>query len=454
MQAIVTVSSSSSIVVLNTFVMEVLSGVKPSEVLLVGENEELGRTQCRAIEKVARAWSGECKCRFHKTIMTEWRSWRSISVECSDVIVDLTPGRKLQALKLYLTAVERGWDPRYIIVHEERRYGYKLFGESSLDRFRIYSLEKGFIDYDKVSIASSKRDYGRVKSSTVESTLNVVLTGDSKLKLEWRSNTYLKAACRSEGECVVRIEDWGEEGVLEWSLIASGAVEIDGMKACVESVARALEEGFYVVYDTCSYINSVPVIIEENLPQHLKSLHRIQCIRAPTVFNELSRFEKYKETITPKTTPKLHGLCVWSKVTPGEPKWMHSGVGDDSLLKDLSHARRTTGKQILLVTMDAGLAERARALGYEACVLSKPRIEGEVRVEKEVLSKLVVYSVMGLGYGDVRVKSSVFGSNELRLKYKPVRGYESLMLCGGEEYTLKLMKAIEETQNIEKQFIK
>ena len=452
-ESLITISSTSTLVVLNTIVMEFLTGVKPGEIVLVGDDEGVGREQCRAVERIARAWVGGCRCRFHRAELTEWGGWRSIGVESGSVVVDLTPGRKLQALKLYLTAVERGWGSRYILVSDERRFGYRLFGEACLDRFRVYSLDESeFISYKRIDVASSKRDYSRVKSRTIGYTINIALTGDSKLKLDWRSNTYIKATCSGEGECTVRVEDWGEENIIEWSMIASGAQEPEGMKACIDGIARALEEGEYIVYDTNSYINGIPLIVEERIPKHLRSLHRIQCIRTPTVFNELSRFEKYKTSITPEATPKLHGLCVWSKVTPGEPGWMHDGVGDNSLLKDLSRIRKTTGRQVTLVTFDAGLAERARALGYNIQLLSLPEPKSEVRVEKEVLSRLIIYSIMGLGYGNVRVESKNLGVNELRLKYKPVRGYESLMLCGGEEYTLKLLKAVEETCNVESQY--
>ena len=396
----ISIVSSNPIVTFNVFLHDLFAGLKVKEAILLYDDttERFVNRLVPGIKKVYKIWTNSSL-----TISALKIPSHPLSLEDSlkDIIghgdcINITPGRKVQALALYKIGLEHRCDVRYHFIRFEKRFGYKPFPLTPLMAIEPLSLTlHRVLEWNPPT--PSKCD------EHVEVGVNG-LTGLTYLLLEYAGND-IDIKCNGVGVKIdvdeldfnVKVieQGYGREVRVDdivQALYVSHVVKPSNFNELLTIIGDCLRHGYRIVFDTNAYINRLYTLIYKELSDNLKEVLRESVDVLSVVYNELSDFDRFRSGygLSIEGRKKLIGL--WELLASKPLIRLHPGFerarGDARIVDEIAKSYGVKPK-VLLVTFDKALSLKA-----------KPRVDTfltmytdvrEARAPIEYLPELLFY---------------------------------------------------------------
>jgi len=395
----VSIVSDNPIVTFNVFIHDIFTGLKVNEALLIYDDvtERHINRLIPALRKTHKLWTNRpLNVNAIKVSVHPFEFEKAISkvIEEGDCI-NITPGRKVQALALYRVGLDKGCDVRYHFIKFEKRFGYKPFPLTPLNAIQPLSLTKRkVIEWNPIRLSSYDTPV-EVGINTFAGLIHLLqLYSGNNLEVSC-NGIKLRITINDLDFNVKIVEGYSRELKIDdivQALYVSHVVEPSNFNELLTTIMDAIRHKYTILFDTNTYINRLYSLIIENI----NSTHRKNFMDSVdvlnTVYNELSSLDRYKVGygLSIEGRKKLIGLyeLINSNVIVKTHKGFERARGDAMIVEEIVKVYGNKPK-VLLITYDKGLALRAKPK-FDVFLVSYNDVR-EVKAPIEKLHSLLYY---------------------------------------------------------------
>ena len=447
--------SPSAYVVVNSLLSDIVLGVTPAQVILLADRRANYEKVRERLSSLVRLWTGiSPQVDVYVCNILSTNDVKRISkLVDENTIINLTAGRKIQAMILHALAMSKGAKARYVLIVDERRYGYKPFGVAPFPAIKPLELED--TSWRTLSWRyPTIRPYGEdveLDEEELKAFMNFMSLKHEHFKIFMKYHGIVEELLDIqvkglEAKIHIATEDKQLMEHILYSLEASGILSPANMHQVLVEVRDLLKQGYSIFPDTNVFIMRRISWLEEALGHEV--LDHILLPRV--VYNELFRLSELKGRHTPEKGRLMIGFHEYTKLmmkTEKEPprdEKFASARGDRYLIDEI-RARTSPALRPFLLTEDRALSTMAKRMGIKTVFIEPPTLPGEA-VECNVDKIPVLMWLLASVLGSIHLK---VGLHDIILKTGWPRSIKVVMT--GDDAAKGLARLVRKTIEMEKE---
>ena len=391
----VSVLSPSIYVLANSLLTDLTLGYDIDEILLIAEEKNSYEKLRSCLKRLVKLWlNKEVKVRVLTGNFLSNELIKTLEEQISENdVVNITAGRKLQAIILFSLAVRRGAKVHYIMVIDEHKHGYKPFGVAPF--CYIKPLE---YDGNNWKVMTWSRLRPPMRNEGVElneeefyAFINLLTLGCNQIRVYVASKYgYEEAFIMKTKNSTLEI-NIGKNDNLMYCLEASGVILPQNFDVILRELKEYIKRDFTIILDTNVFIKRYTQLFEESLGiDFIKHLYFSR-----VVYNELFEVCEMKGTYSPNTGMFLVGFMEFTRLIKRveksliEEERFLKAKGDRAFIDEVKHVFGSKPKVVIL-TEDRALCNLAKQLEIDCMNILPARIEKhELVSEIDKLGKLL-----------------------------------------------------------------
>ena len=465
----ISVLSPRAIVTVNCLLTDIMTGKRPKQVVLLSEIDS-GQSIVKAVSELCKLW-------LNYDVTVEIFKFNPLDEEILDrlektylnqgdkVLVNITPGRKIDALRLYAMARRHGCSIRYHYLVYESLLGYRPFALAPFDTIIPLNLNTWKpsnwnppqVGADKSPVRLNLEEtcafinilpvYTRSRSiqikvgepfTTAEIIFKVIKPGMAKINYEISNREIMEA--------------------LNSACIMSEAIEPRNIDNLAKELAKLIRSGYEIIPDTNTLMDRITSQLERKISAYgiRTDTFRESITILRVVYNELSQFERMSDRGINEDQIRLRkrflglremqrlGKCI---PEPPSEKFTRAR-GDDMLIEEIK-ARLGRKPKAVLITEDMGLSRRAKLL-LDTKLIETPDVKEGSTIPTDAIPKIIYFMTIltpnvVIKTGNVEVKLK-FSKREL-IERDEIRAYT-------DPKTAAIANKIKKTLEIEKELLR